>query len=224
MDNDSDSSTDSPRSSGRRISRSGRFAVAIVIIYALLLAGLCWGGIVGHVLFLGLLSAAYLAVYAVGPLAFVLWAAFMAHRLFVRKDRGYIFRAGLKSSVIVFGTIGLALWTVAAIPPGARTFSAGYWFHAKVWADVDEIRTWAAGHTPSADRFEPIGADQWPVSLRRMSVSGGTVTCDPKSLTVIFYEGDGYGHWGLTVAPPGTPLPADRYAIKLQDGAWVWHE
>ena len=223
-DSDSDSSTNSPRTAGRRISRGNRFALTIVIIYAILLAGLCWGGVVGFVVFLGLLSSAYLAVYVAGPLAFVLWAAFMAHRLFVRKDRGSIFRAGLKSAGIVFGTIGLVLWIVAMIPPSARTFTAGYWFHAKVWADVEEIRTWAARRAPSVDRFEPIGAEKWPASLRRMQVSGGTVTCDPKSRTVMFYEGGGFGHWGLTVAPPGTPLPADRYAIKLQDGAWVWHE
>ena len=220
----SDSSTNSPRAARRRISRSNRFALTIVIIYAVLFGGLCYGGVVGHVLYLGLLSAAYLAVYVAGPLAFVLWAAFMAHRLFAGEYRGSIFRAGVKSSVIVFGTIGLVLWTVATIPPGARTFAAGYWCHAKVWADVDEIRTWAARRTPSADRFEPIGAEKWPASLRRMQVSGGTVTCDPKSLTVIFYEGGGYGHWGLTVAPKGTPPPADRHAIRLQDGAWVWHE
>ena len=205
------------------MSRSNRFALTIVIIYAVLCAGLCCGGIVGFILFLGLLSAAYPAVYIAGPLALVLWAAFMAHRLFTGKDRGFIFRAGLKSGVIVFGTIGLVLWTVATIQP-AGTFTAGYWFHAKIWADVEEIRTWAVKRTPSVDRFEPIGADHWPASLRRMRVSGGTVTCDPRSLTVIFYEGGEYGHWGLTVGPPGAPLPAGRHAIKLENGAWVWHE
>jgi len=223
MDSDYDSSTDSPRGARRRISRGGRFAVAIVIIYAILLGGLCWGGRVEYVLYLGLLSAAYLAVYLAGPLAFVLWAAFMTRRLFARKDRISIFRAGLKSGVIIFGTIGLVLWTIATVQP-ARTFTAGYWCHAKVWADVEEVRTWAARRTPSADRFEPIGAEKWPASLRRMQVSGGTVTCDPKSLTVIFYEGGGYGHWGLTVAPIGTSPPAGRHAIELEDGAWVWHE
>jgi len=198
--------------------------MAIVVIYAIAFGGLCWGGRVEYILFLGLLSAAYLAVYAAGPLALVLWVAFMTHRLFIRKDRRFLFRAGLKSGVIVFGTIGLVLWTIATIPPSARTFTAGYWFHAKVWADVEEIRTWAAGRTASVDRFEPIGEDQWPASLRRMQVSGGRVTCDPKSLTVIFYEGGGYGHWGLTVGAPGTPPPTGRHAIELQDGAWVWHE
>ncbi|MDP6543272.1 MAG: hypothetical protein QGH60_04725 [Phycisphaerae bacterium] len=225
MERNSDSSTtDSPRGAKRRMSRSSRFALAIVIVYAILLAGLCWGSIVGFVLFLGLLSAAYLAVYVAGPLAMLLWVAFMAHRLFVRKDRGALFRAGLKSGVIIFGTIGLVLWTIATIPPPARTFTAGYWVHAKIWSDVEEIRTWAAGRTPSVDRFEPIAVEQWPASLRRMQVSGGTVTCDPKNFTVIFYEGGGYGHWGLTVGPPGTSPPTGRHAIELQDGAWVWHE
>ena len=153
MDRDYDSSTNSPRTARRRISRSGRFAVAIVIIYA----------------------------------------------------------------------IGLVLWTIATIQP-ARTFTAGYWCHAKIWADVEEVRTWAAKRKPSADRFEPISPEKWPASLRRMQVSGGRVTCDPKSLTVIFYEGVGYGHWGLTVAPIGTSPPAGRHAIELEDGAWVWHE
>jgi len=205
------------------MTRSGRFALAIVIIYAILLGGLCWGGVVGHVLFLGLLSAVYLAVYVAGPFALVLWAAFMAHRFFARENRGSLFRAGLKSGIIIFGMIGLALWTIATIRP-ARTFTAGYWFHAKIWADVEEIRTWAVKRTPSADRFEPIGAEKWPASLRRTQVFDGRVTCDPKDFTVIFYEGGGYGHWGLTVAPIGTSPPIGRYAMKLEDGAWVWHE
>jgi hypothetical protein len=205
------------------MTRSGRFALAIAIIYAILLGGLCWGGRVEHLLYRGLLSAAYPAVYIAGPLALVLWAVFMLHRFFARENRGFLCRAGLKSGIIIFGTIGLALWTVATIRP-ARTFTAGYWFHAKIWADVEEIRAWAVKRTPSADKFEHIPEDQWPASLRRTQVFDGRVTCDPKNFTVIFYEGGGYGHWGLTVAPIGTSPPTGRYAIKLEDGAWVWHE
>ena len=215
MDNNSDSATNSPGSAGRRGSRSDKFAVAIVVVYGILVAGLCYGGIVGHVLYVGLLASAFWAVYVAGPLAIVLWGGLMVRRRLA---------GALKSAVLIFGTIGLVLWIVAVIPPSARTFSSGYWIHAKLWVDVDEVRTWAAGRTPSVDRFEPIAVDQWPASLRRVSVSGGRVTCDPKSLTVVFYEGGDYGHWGLTVAPPGTRPPDDRNAIELQDGAWVWRE
>lgn len=222
MDRGSDSSSSSPGVPKRRMSRGGRIAWAIVIIYAAALVGLCCGGSVGLILYTGLIASAYLAVYLAAPLAFALWAGFMAHRLLVRKNRGSIFRSAMKSGVGVFGTIGIVLWVAAMIPPSARTLAAGYWIHAKTWSDVDEIRSWAARRDPSADRFEPIGADRWPASLRRMQVSGGTVTCDPKSLTVRFSEGGDFLHWGLTVAPPGTPRPVDRHAIMLEDGAWVW--
>ena len=218
------SSEDSSRTAERGISRSGKFAVAIVVVYASLFTGLLWGGFVGNVLYVGLLSSAFWAVYIAGPLAVVLWVGFIVRRLFAPRGQRSILRAGLKSAVIVFGTIGLVLWTVAVIPPGARTFSSGYWIHAKLWVDVDEIRTWAAGRTASVYRFTPIPVDQWPASLRRLAVSGGVVTCNPKNLTVIFYEGGDYGHWGLTVARPGTQPPDDRHAIELEDGVWVWRE
>ncbi|MDP6635467.1 MAG: hypothetical protein QGG42_11245 [Phycisphaerae bacterium] len=148
----------------------------------------------------------------------------MARRLLARRNKGSVVRAGLKSAWIIFGTIGLVLWIVAAIPPNSRAFCAGYWIHARVWVDVDEIRTWAAERSPSTDKYEPIDAEQWPESLRRVSVSGGVVTCDPKTLTVIFYEGGQYGHWGLTVAPPGSTPSDSVYTVRLEDGAWVWCE
>jgi hypothetical protein len=208
-----DSSTDSPGLAGGS-GRSGKFAWAIVVVYAILAGGLCYGGIVGHMLYVGLLSSVFWAVYVAGPLAIVLWAGLLVRR------RG---TGALKSAVLIFGTIGLVLWIVAMIP-STRTFSSGYWIHAKLRVDVDEIRTWAATHKPEANRFEHIPSDQWPGSLRSVAVSGGAVTCDPKSQTVIFYEGGDYGHWGLTVAAPGTEPPDDRNAIQLQDGAWVWSE
>jgi len=206
------------------MSRSGKFALFIAILYAILLAWAWFGGMVGHILYVGLLSTTFWAVYVAGPLATILWVGLMFHRLTVGKNRRAIFSAGLKSAVIIFGGIGLVLWTVATTPPSARTFSSGYWIHAKIWVDIDEIRTWARNQPPSVNRFEPIPRNQWPASLRRVAISGGTVTCDPKTLTVIFYEGGQYGHWGLTTAPAGTSPPDDRHAIQLQDGAWVWCE
>ncbi|MDP6044159.1 MAG: hypothetical protein QGH94_04940 [Phycisphaerae bacterium] len=224
MANNPDSKTHSPGGAPRRGSRSDKFAMLIIFIYAVLAGGLCWGGSLGYVLYAGLLSAGFLAAYVAGPAAAVLWAVFMMIRFGARKNRSSIVRSGLKSAVIIFGTIALALWTVAATSPNTRTVSAGFWVHAKLRIDVDEIRTWAARRTPSSDRFEPIDRDQWPESLRGVSLGGGTVTCDPETQTVIFHEGGQYFRWGLTVAPPSTDSPDDRWEIKLADGAWVWSE
>ncbi|MBT3202323.1 MAG: hypothetical protein HN350_20680 [Phycisphaerales bacterium] len=199
----------------RGVSRSGKFAVGIVVVYAILAGGLWYGGIVGHVLYVGLISTVFWAVYVAGPLAIVLWLG----RLVRRRGRGAI-----KSAVLIFGTIGLVLWIVAVIPPSSRTFSSGYWIHAKLWADIDEIRTWATERKPSADRFEEIPIEQWPASLRSLSVADGTVTCDPKTFTVIFCQDGQYGHWGITVAAPGVEPPDENNEIKLQNGAWVWCE
>ena len=202
MDSNSNSSTDSPSGGRRQFGRSGKLAVLIVVLYAVLTGGLCWGGIVGHVFYVGLVAARFLAVYAVGPLAVVLWAAFM-----MTKGKGPVVRSGLKSAVIIFGLLGLALWTVATIPPNARAVSAGFWIRAKLGVDTGQIRSWAAARQPSADRFEPVDRDQWPESLRSLSPRGGTVTYDPKTHAVIFYQEGRYFRWGLTVAAPGAPPP-----------------
>jgi len=209
---------------GPKLSRSDRFAVAIVVFYAIVAAVVVYGGIVGHAIYVGLISAGFLAVYAAGPLAAVLWAAFMTHRFFRRKNQGSLIRSGVKSAVVIFGTIGLAIWTFGSIPPNGRAVSAGYWFRARLKVDVEEVRSWAAGQEPSTDRFEPIGRDQWPETLRRVSLGGGVVTCDPKTRTVVFYEGGQYVRWGVTIARPGTEPPDDRCAVSLADGAWVWAE
>ena len=208
----------------RRWSRSGKFAVLIVALYGIVAAGLSYGSLPGHILYVGLLSSAFLAIYAAGPLAIVLWTGFMIRRIFARGKYGSTLKAALKSAIIIFGTIGLALWTASAIRPNAETLSAGYWIHAKIRIDVNEIRSWAASREPSADRFEPIDPEQWPESLRRVSIRGGTVTCDPETHTVIFHEGGQYMRWGITVAGPQTAPPGDRSEIELESGAWVWCE
>jgi hypothetical protein len=224
MSSKQDSSSDSNLPARRRRSRSSKFAILLVVIYAILGGGLCYGGMIRHILYSGLISAGFLAVYAAGPLAIVLWVAFMIRRVAAKQKTGSILRFALKSGVIIFGTIGLALWTPATIRPNATTVSAGYWIHAKLRIDIREIRTWAVSRRKPLIRFEPIDRDEWPESLRRVSIWGGTVTCDPKTRTVIFHEGGDYVRWGLTVGDAQAAPPGDRSEIELESGAWVWCE
>lgn len=224
MESYSNSPDDSARRTRRPLGWSGVLAIFIAVLHAIIIGGLLRGGFVGHILYVGLISSGYLAMYVFGPLAVLLWTVFMIRRLFAGGGWGSVIRSGLKGGVIVFGGLGLVLWTFAAIPPNARAFCCGYWIHAKLVVDVDEIRLWAEDPPPVASRFDPIAQEHWPASLHRLAHREGKVICDAKSKTVTFYEGGEYGHWGLTVARPGTKPPDDRYTIMLEDGVWVWRE
>jgi hypothetical protein len=144
----------------------------------------------------------------------------MGCRLFIRKKRRAVIWTGIKYGIIVFGVMGFVFWFWGMIPPAAKTFTLGYWIHAKVWVDVEEVRSWKQKH-PTAEG--QITSDEWPSSLKNMPMSYGRLHHEGPS-TVTLVEGGGFGHWGLTIAPKGTPIPDGWCVLKLEDGAWVWHE
>ena len=209
----------------RRITISGMLALVVCVIHGLLFLALFSEDTEGSsILFFGMLSVYYLVIYVGFPLSVLLWGALMVYQVAVCKQRRRLIWRGVKYAVIILGAMGLTLWLIGTVPPTAKTFTVGYWFHAKVWADVDEIRAWAAEQNPAHDWFQSIPEKHWPSCLRRIPLSDGAVMYDPENSTVTFYEGGGFGHWGFTVAPKGTPVPEGWCVLRLEDGAWVWHE
>jgi len=207
-----------------RMTISGKLALAVCIVHAGLFLVLLSGTTMSFILGIGMLSASYLVLYVGFPLAALLWAASMAYWIAMRQEWRRLIWTGVKYAIILLGSIGLGLWLIGMVPPTAKTFTLGYWLHVKVWADVDEIRTWAARRAPAHDSFRSIPQAQWPSCMRRMPFSFGTVWCDLDRSTVTFSEGGGFGHWGFTVAPKGTPIPDGWCVLRLEESAWVWHE
>ncbi|HXC99667.1 MAG TPA: hypothetical protein VN048_10025 [Verrucomicrobiae bacterium] len=194
-----------------------------IIIYAILLI-VSFGPLVGLIVSIpffctGLLwcYSGLLAVFITLPIAFVL-----------AKRRGKtLIDATLSSfrwSVIVFGALGLMMWASVFVIPGYKTFTLGYWIHAKIWLDEGQVRYWAASQKGSRDMDETIPYDQWPSSMRAASMGYGSLRVDPNTKVVTLDDGGGFGHWGIVVAQKGSPPSFGSYAILLQDGAWVWHD
>lgn len=222
--NGATSSEGTPSKTSRGMTVSCKLAIAICVFYSLAGIGLFSGTILSFFLSNGLVCASFLVLYVGIPLAFVVWALMMYSRVIVRRNRRSMIWAGMKYGIVIFGLMGLGFWLVGMIPPTAKTFTLGYWFHAKVWVDVDEIRAWAQTQDTELDSMATVPLADWPPCLRRMPLSYGSLRHNPSTSSTTFWEGGGFGHWGVTVAPKGTPLPDGWCVLKLEDGAWVWHD
>jgi hypothetical protein len=148
--------------------------------------------------------------------------------LLVARRRGQNLRSSIVSavrwSVVVFGAVGLVLGLSVLVVPGYKQFTLGYWIHSKIWLNPAQVRTWATSEKGTADRAETVPYKFWPSSLRLASLGSGRVYVDPLTKAVTLVDGGGFGHWGIKVAAPGDACTGPNYFIKLEDGAWVWHE
>ena len=202
----------------------GLLALVLVIIAVGIVVACVAVPTFGFILMMGFVASSYLVLYIGIPLATATWGLSLAYLVFARKEGWRVLWTGAKYGVIIFGTMGALFWVCGIIRPSAKTFTAGYWLHAKVWVDVEEVRTWAAERGAVSARVHEIPRREWPSSLRDMAWSPGWLEYDANSGTVTLVEGGGSGHWGLTVAPKGTPTPFGWCVYELEDGAWVWHE
>lgn len=217
-------SEDVPPKADDRISVSGKLAICICVAYFLPGCGLHSGFPVGMALWMGMWSASLLVLYVGIPLAFLLWVLIIIYRVIVRKNRRGVIWTGIKYGIIVFGIMGLGFWMLGMVPPTAQTFTLGYWIQAKVWVDVDDVRKWTKEYKRSDEANERIPRVKWPTCLASIPLGRGQLLYDPEISSVTLVEGSGHGHWGLTVAPKGTPLPDYWCVMRLEDGAWVWHD
>ncbi len=208
----------------KKVSLSGIFVIIICGVYVLLTFAILSCTILTFLLFIGMWSASFLVIYIGMPLACLVWAISMGYRIFIRKNRQLMIWTGIKYGIIVFGIMGFVFWFWGSVPPTAKTFTLGYWIHAKVWLDTEEIRRWIKENQTSIDTNTNVPLAKWPSSLKMIPLQSGRLYYDKKNSTITLDEGGGFGHWGLTVAPKQTPIPDGWCVLKLEDGAWVWHE
>jgi hypothetical protein len=209
----------------KKASLSGIFVIIICGVYVLLAFAILSCTILTFLLFIGMWSASFLVIYIGMPLACLVWAISMVYRFFIRKNRQSAIWTGIKYGIIVFGIMGLAFWSWGLFPPWDKTFMLGYWIHAKVWLDVEEVRTWIKENQTSIDPNTNVPLAQWPSSLKLLTLysgySGG-LHYDKQKSTITLHEGGAFVHYCLTVAPKQTPIPDGWCVKKLEDGAWVW--
>ena len=208
----------------RWVTKSGKVALIVCGVYLTVLAAHLSDTILSFFVMLGAFSAFYLVLYVGLPLAFLIWASCLIHRIAIRKKRRRVIWTAVKSAIITFGVIGLVFGFLGMIPRTVDTFGLGYWCHVKVWADVDEIRVWGRKWGARMGKFQSIPKTLWPASLRCMPFTDGALSYRRDDATVTLFEGGGHFHWGMTVAPEGTPVPDGPGVLKLEGGAWVWHQ
>ena len=129
-------------------------------------------------------------------------------------------------SVIIFGALGFALFLSVFAIPGDKPFTLGYWIHTRIWLNTAQVRDWATHQKAAPGSDEAVPYAVWPLSLKLASLGSGRVRVDPETRPVLLVDGGGFGHWGIRIAGPDV---ADvsfgrNYALKLEPGAWVWHE
>lgn len=199
------------------------FRLTILVFVGLLVGAFV--PIAGLVIFIPLFCTGLLWCYT-GLLAVSL--AFPISLLLAR-HRGQNLASSLVSavrwSVIVFGALGLVLGLSVLVVPGYKQFTAGYWIHSKIWLSPAEVRVWARSQKGTVDTTDTVPYRLWPSSLKLASLGSGRVYVDPVTKGVTLVDGGGFGHWGIKVTAPGDgESTGPNYFIKLEDGAWVWHE
>ncbi|NIP24248.1 MAG: hypothetical protein GWN67_02655 [Phycisphaerae bacterium] len=211
-----------PSEPNKQVSLSGIFVIIICGVYILLAFAFLSGTILTGLIFIGIWSASFLVIYIGMPLACLVWATSMGYRIFIRKNRQLMIWTGIKYGIIVFGIMGLVFGLCGLVPPTAKTFMLGFWIHSKVWLDAEEIRRWIKENQTSTDPNTNVPLAQGPFSLKMIALYSGRLNYDKQNSTITMFQGSGFGHWGLTVAPKGTPIPDGWCVKKLEDGAWVW--
>lgn len=129
-------------------------------------------------------------------------------------------------SVILFGALGAVLMLSVFVIPGYKSFTLGYWIHARIWLNTAQVRDWAAHQKVTTDSAAAVPYPLWPSSLKRASLGSGRVRVDPETRSVLLVDGGGFGHWGIRIVGPGAADSSfgRNYALKVEPGAWVWHE
>ena len=164
---------------------------------------------------------AELFVYVGIPVAFLLWAMLLA-RYFAKAQGKRFVGYALKSGVMVIVSVGvLTMLSPFAVGGGHVTQTAGMWFRMKAFADVGAIREWGEKvEMKKNDRGVEVYVGELPECVKKLRP--GHVTVDSKTRAVNVDWGGGFGHWGLWVGPKGGDYRPGGFALKLEDGAYVW--
>lgn len=189
-------------------------------LFALLVLPLVGGIAFFHIWYLWL----YVGAAAAG-LAFV--AFWLVGRALLSSIRQRLQLAFL-SAAIAFAAVGIALMASIIFVRGYRVQMAGYWLHAKIWLDVEQVRQWAQTMDPPKATLGNIELRRFPTTSWLTGFPAGRVLVDRRTQEVRVIQGSALsGHWGVFVTTKDRQRPEDdestnTYYWKLEDGAWVW--
>lgn len=118
------------------------------------------------------------------------------------------------------------LWSGYSVGPVFyRTALRQFRMQMKRRADIPAIQGWL--QRTDVTKLNKDGCEIASRDLPECVTSLSDRACIKDDGTLILVWGGGFGHWGLAVAAPGTPMPPQssrEYHLRLADGAWVWHE
>jgi len=183
--------------------------------------GLTFVPVVGVVPLILIFFTAELFVFIGVPVGFIVWAFLVGIYYARAQGKGFAGYA-LKSAVVVMVSTGaIAMMLPFATGGGQVTFTAGFWCRMKTFADVVEIREWAQKVELKADESTGfVGEAPYCVKTLRPQ----HVTVDSKTRAATLAWGSGLWHWGLWVGPKGSEKQQWSFALKLEDGAYVWSQ
>jgi uncharacterized membrane protein (DUF485 family) len=209
-----------PGSRARRHSPSTRFALAILLFYAVFTLLF---PIIPSLIALSCIED--LVLYGTPAIALILWLAAMLIRVYVLTNRRQLVWTGFRYAVIAAGVAGFLIMAYGLATPGYIKGAERFAKKMQRDADVPAIRAWAANYRPLQQQDQSVPKDLWPGCVARLHPR--QVLCNPNDPTVnLNYSWNRDQNWGLVVAPRGTqPNEGDwKYVILLQDGVWVWRE
>lgn len=133
--------------------------------------------------------------------------------------------AGLVLCVVMTTAVTIPLWTGYTVGPiFYKTALHRFRTEMRLRADVPAMQNWLAhADVETLKKSIELKPAELPSCVTRLTDRA----CVTDEGTLVLIWGNGFGHWGLTIAPPGTPLPGEdsrEYHLPLADGAWVWHE
>jgi hypothetical protein len=209
--------TESTVESARKPMVSSWIAVGIFLIYLVFCSCV---PLIPLAIMNGAIDGPLLAIALVA--ATIIWIIAML----IRRKRKFFCARAIRYAIIAFGGVGL-IAGLACPMPRARVFQR----QMQRQADVPAIRAWAEATLFADDDVEANSlADHMlmytgPKPECMESITGHfRIHYHPVDRTVDLVFGGGFGHWGLRIAPLGTPPPQGDNTQPLEDGAWVWQE
>lgn len=133
------------------------------------------------------------------------------------------------STVLMLGTMKIItapIWSGITIGPVYYKTALRRFRNTMQCVDIGSIQKWLLTKDLTKlgkESWGALKAEELPAGV--LSLSHRVFPSGSNSLKLVW--GGGFGHWGVEIGLPGTPMPPSHsreYHLPLADGAWVWHE